>query len=72
MFDNRGVANASLGALSDADLVRMHADGHKEALGVVCDRHGPRLMAVAAKIAGQDASAGRLPQGLHEQRSVQG
>jgi len=41
--------------MSDADLVRMHADGHKEALGVLCDRHGPRLRAVAVRIAGQDA-----------------
>ena len=56
MFDNRGVTNASLDAISDADLIRMHADGHTEALGVVCDRHGPRLTAVAARIAGQDAT----------------
>jgi RNA polymerase sigma-70 factor, ECF subfamily len=41
--------------MSDADLVRLHAEGNKEALGVLCDRHGPRLRAVAARIAGQDA-----------------
>jgi RNA polymerase sigma-70 factor, ECF subfamily len=56
MFGNPPVTNAPLEAIPDADLVRMHADGHKEALGVVCDRHGPRLTAVAARIAGQDAS----------------
>jgi RNA polymerase sigma-70 factor, ECF subfamily len=41
--------------MSDADLVRLHAEGDKEALGVLCDRHGARLKAVAARIAGQDA-----------------
>ncbi len=41
--------------MSDADLVRLHAEGDKDALGVLCDRHGPRLKAVAARIAGQDA-----------------
>jgi RNA polymerase sigma-70 factor, ECF subfamily len=41
--------------MSDADLVRLHAEGDKEALGVLCDRHGSRLKAAAARIAGQDA-----------------
>jgi RNA polymerase sigma-70 factor, ECF subfamily len=41
--------------MSDADLVRLHAEGDKEALGVLCDRHGTRLKAAAARIAGQDA-----------------
>jgi RNA polymerase sigma-70 factor (ECF subfamily) len=41
--------------MSDADLVRRHAEGNREALGVLCDRHGPRLKAVATRIAGQDA-----------------
>ncbi len=41
--------------MSDEDLVRLHAEGNKEALGVLCDRHGPRLKAAAARIAGQDA-----------------
>jgi RNA polymerase sigma-70 factor (ECF subfamily) len=41
--------------MSDADLIRLHAEGDKEALGVLCDRHGPRLKAAAARIAGQDA-----------------
>jgi len=33
----------------------MHSEGDREALGVLCKRHHPRLMAVAARIAGQDA-----------------
>ncbi len=41
--------------MSDAGLVRLHAEGDKEALGVLCDRHGSRLKAAAARIAGQDA-----------------
>lgn len=41
--------------MSDEDLVRLHAAGNKEAIGVLCDRHGPRLKAAAARIAGQDA-----------------
>jgi len=41
--------------MSDAELVRIHADGDKEALGVLCRRHHSRLIAVAARIAGQDA-----------------
>jgi len=55
MSGNPPVTSGSLAAMSDADLVQMHADGHKEALGVLCDRHGPRLKAVAIRIAGQDA-----------------
>jgi len=33
----------------------MHSEGDREALGVLCKRHHPRLMAAAARIAGQDA-----------------
>lgn len=40
---------------TDSDLVRMHADGHAEALGVLCERHNGRLKAAAVRIAGQDA-----------------
>jgi RNA polymerase sigma-70 factor (ECF subfamily) len=55
MFGYSPVITGSLAAMSDADLVRMHAGGNKEALGVLCDRHGPRLKAVAFRIVGQDA-----------------
>lgn len=41
--------------MTDADLVRMHAEGYTEALGVLCDRHGTRLKAAVIRIAGQDA-----------------
>jgi RNA polymerase sigma-70 factor, ECF subfamily len=41
--------------MSDADLVRLHAKGDNRALGVLCDRHGSKLKAAAARIAGQDA-----------------
>jgi len=55
MFDYQPVTTGPLTGMSDAELVRMHADGDKEALGVLCQRHNGRLMAVAARIAGQDA-----------------
>lgn len=55
MFDDRPVTTGPPEEMSDADLVRMHADGDNEALGVLCHRHKPRLMAAAARIAGQDA-----------------
>jgi RNA polymerase sigma-70 factor, ECF subfamily len=55
MAGNSRVTTRSLLARSDADLVRLHAEGNKEALGVLCDRHGSRLKAAATRIAGQDA-----------------
>jgi RNA polymerase sigma-70 factor, ECF subfamily len=55
MNGNSRVTYGSLTVMSDADLVRLHSEGNKEALGVLCDRHGSRLRAVAARIAGQDA-----------------
>jgi RNA polymerase sigma-70 factor (ECF subfamily) len=55
MDSNSRVTSRSLTVMSDADLVRLHAEGDKEALGVLCDRHGSRLKAAAARIAGQDA-----------------
>jgi RNA polymerase sigma-70 factor, ECF subfamily len=55
MFGNPSVTSGSLDEMSDADLVRMHADGDTEALGVLCARHRSRLVAAAARIAGQDA-----------------
>lgn len=53
MFDYRPVATGP--PTSDAELVQMHANGDEEALGVLCQRHHSRLMAAAARIAGQDA-----------------
>lgn len=41
--------------ISDTDLIRNYADGDTEALGILCERHGTKLKAAAAKIAGQDA-----------------
>lgn len=42
--------------MSDADLLRMHTEGDKDAFGVLYQRHRARLWAVAARIAGgQDA-----------------
>lgn len=42
--------------MSDADLLRMHTEGNKDAFGVLYQRHRSRLWAVAARIAGgQDA-----------------
>jgi RNA polymerase sigma-70 factor, ECF subfamily len=42
--------------MPDADLLRMHTGGNKDAFGVLYQRHSPRLWAVAARIAGgQDA-----------------
>src|SRR5262245_35832846 len=55
MLSDQPVTTSSLVARSDPDLVRMHAEGDKEALGVLCQRHHDRLMAAAARIAGQDA-----------------
>jgi RNA polymerase sigma-70 factor (ECF subfamily) len=55
MVGNSQVTYRSLAVMSDADLVRLHADGNNEALGVLCDRHGTRLRTAAARIAGQDA-----------------
>lgn len=55
MFDNRLMITGPPTHASDVDLVRMHADGDKEAFGVLCQRHHSRLVAVAARIAGQDA-----------------
>jgi RNA polymerase sigma-70 factor, ECF subfamily len=54
VVDSR-VTYRSLAVMSDVDLVRLHADGNNEALGVLCDRHGARLKAAAARIASQDA-----------------
>lgn len=36
--------------------MRKYADGDTDALGVLCQRHNGRLMAIAARIAGQDAA----------------
>jgi len=55
MFDYRPVTTVAPQDISDSALVRMHADGDKEALGILCRRHHARLMAAAARIAGQDA-----------------
>src|SRR5215472_21903 len=55
MAGNSRVTWRSLTVMSDAELIRLHAEGDKEALGVLCDRHGSRLRAAAARIAGQDA-----------------
>ncbi len=42
--------------MSDADLLRMHAEGDKDAFGVLYQRHRAKLWAVAARITGrQDA-----------------
>ncbi len=42
--------------MSDADLLRMHTEGNKDAFGVLYQRHRQRLLAVATRIAGgQDA-----------------
>jgi RNA polymerase sigma-70 factor, ECF subfamily len=55
MFDHSPAA-AGLPEMSDADLLRMHTEGNKDAFGVLYQRHRSRLWAVAARIAGgQDA-----------------
>jgi RNA polymerase sigma-70 factor, ECF subfamily len=55
MFDH-SPATTGLLDMSDADLLRMHTEGNKDAFGVVYQRHRPRLWAVAARITGdQDA-----------------
>jgi RNA polymerase sigma-70 factor, ECF subfamily len=42
--------------MSDADLLRMHIEGNKDAFGVLYQRHLPKLRATAARITGgQDA-----------------
>ena len=42
--------------MSDADLLRLHTEGDKDAFGVLYQRHRPRLWAAAARITGcQDA-----------------
>jgi RNA polymerase sigma-70 factor, ECF subfamily len=55
MFDHSPAATGLL-ERSDADLLRMHAEGNKDAFGVLYLRHRRRLWAIAARITGgQDA-----------------
>jgi RNA polymerase sigma-70 factor, ECF subfamily len=55
MFDHSPAATGLLD-MPDADLLRMHTEGNKDAFGVLYQRHRPRLWAVAARISGgQDA-----------------
>ena len=55
MFDHSPAATGLL-EMPDADLLRMHAEGNKDAFGELYQRHRRRLWAVAARITGgQDA-----------------
>jgi RNA polymerase sigma-70 factor, ECF subfamily len=55
MFDHSPAATGLLD-MSDANLLRMHTEGNKDAFGVLYQRHRPKLWAAAARIAGgQDA-----------------
>jgi RNA polymerase sigma-70 factor, ECF subfamily len=55
MFNHSPAATGLLD-MSDADLLRMHTEGNKDAFGALYQRHRPKLKAVAARITGsQDA-----------------
>jgi len=58
--------------LADSDLLRLHADGDREAFGVLYQRHRSRLWNVAARITGpQDADDAVQNGMLRAYRSVE-